>query len=56
MTLTLMQAAEAAWRDAPRRARKVRFTWNGRRYTATHSTFALCVQDSKGNPVIKKYL
>lgn len=55
MTQTLMQAAEAAWREASRRARKVRFTWNGQRYTATHSQFALYVQDSKGKPVVKKY-
>jgi hypothetical protein len=50
--LTLLcSAAKAAWDIASPRARRVRFSWRGRKYASTLTTFRMLVTTDKGEPV-----
>ena len=51
----LLDAAKAAWRQAPGRARSARFTWRKKRFVAHHSTFRLFVDEANGQPVAYRY-
>ena len=48
-------AAQEAWDKVGPRATKAPFTWRGKRYNATHSSFRLCVNTHDGKPVACRY-
>lgn len=48
-------AAAAAWNAAPAKARSVPFTWRGKRYVASHTSFRLLVNKPDGTPVACRY-
>jgi hypothetical protein len=51
----ILDAAKAAWRKAPGRARSVSFVWRKKRFKAHHSTFRLFVDEANGSPVAYRY-
>jgi hypothetical protein len=48
----LCRVARLAWNHAPGNARKARFTWRGRSFYATHSTFRLIVYTTEWDHVV----
>ena len=47
----LCNAARAAWDRASSRARCVQFTWRGKRYQSTLTTFRMLITTRDGEPV-----
>jgi hypothetical protein len=52
---SICDAAKAAWNVASDRARRVVFTWRGRRYVSTLSSFKMKVDTMQGEPVAARY-
>jgi hypothetical protein len=51
----LCNAAQAAWDNAPPRARRVRFSWQGNPYVSTLTNFRMLVQTPDGKPLCCRY-
>jgi hypothetical protein len=51
----LCAAAEKAWFRIGPNARRAPYTWRGRRYVASHTSFRLIVQTAAGEPVACRY-
>jgi 5-methylcytosine-specific restriction endonuclease McrA len=47
----LCRRAVAAWDQASRDARHVRFLWRGKRYSSHLTTFRICIKSREGLPV-----
>ena len=47
--------AQAAWEKLGPNQTKAPFTWRGKKYVATHTSFRLCVDTPEGKPVACRY-
>ena len=52
---SICDAAAKAWAKAPAKATSAPFTWRGRRYVASHTSFRLLVNELDGTPVAARY-
>lgn len=46
---------QEAWVKLRPSQTEARFTWRGKRYVATHSSFRLCIDNEAGEPVACRY-
>lgn len=52
---SICDAAKAAWNKAGSRTKKVKFTWRGKTYQSTLTTFRMLVETPQGNPVAARW-
>lgn len=52
---SLCDAAKDAWGKISPNARRAEFTWRGKKYVATHTSFRLLVHTLDGTPVAARY-
>lgn len=52
---SLCDAAQAAWDAAQPSAKRVTFTWNGKKYQSRLTAFRMLVETATGEPVAARY-